>query len=136
MVKPRRPRKSPGMASVPPEKVAQLPGSRIGLSRVPLPDEPYCEICAWPKRLCICTPPIGPSNDNVRGAFTIADEIRKATARNELHPFVRDNRASPRGLCNCSKQDATGSVFFCVLDYGHQGKHVNGEQQWEAPWPP
>ena len=63
-----------------------------------------------------------------------ADAIRAATARNELHALVRGNYASPRGLCNANTTD--GGIFFCTLDYGHAGQHVNGPVEWELQWPP
>lgn len=67
----------------------------------------------------------------------VAEEIRRATARSELHPAVRDNLASPRGTCNANARDAAGNVNFCTLDYGHAGdEHVNGEARWRGPWPP
>jgi hypothetical protein len=71
--------------------------------------------------------------------MTIADEIRLATSRDRLHPLVRDNWASPRGLCNCSKLVDTGlesGVAFCQLDYGHEDEHTNGPHKWKATWPP
>jgi len=67
--------------------------------------------------------------------MTIADEIRVASGQDTLHPLVRDNWASARGICNCSKHVDSGLVF-CQLDYGHVGLHVNGPNQWEAAWPP
>lgn len=67
--------------------------------------------------------------------MTIADEIRQATSRNVLHPLVRDNLASPRGICNCCTQH-DGYVCFCALDYGHTGRHLNGTYLWEQTWPP
>lgn len=74
--------------------------------------------------------------------MTIADEIRKATSQNRLHPLVRDNWASPRGLCNCLKDLKTlgagleSEVVLCRLDYGHDGEHINGRHRWTAAWPP
>lgn len=71
--------------------------------------------------------------------MTKADEIRLASSRNVLHALVRDNWASPRGLCNCSTtggQDLSFGVLFCQRDYGHEGPHINGLNQWQAPWPP
>jgi hypothetical protein len=65
-----------------------------------------------------------------------ADEIRSATARSELHPLVRDNLASPRGLCNAHTQ-GRASVLFCTLDYCHaEPEHVNGSTRWAQEWPP
>lgn len=61
----------------------------------------------------------------------IADEIRAATARDELHPLVASNRASPRGLCNCSTR-VEQSIVFCTLDYGHEGLHQNTGARWEG----
>lgn len=72
--------------------------------------------------------------------MTTADEIRKSTARNELHPLVAKNHASPRGLCNSfsdRRADALGlRLVLCTLDYGHDGQHVNGAISWSAQWPP
>lgn len=71
--------------------------------------------------------------------MTIADEIRTATSQNRLHPLVRDNWASPRGLCNASldASETLDGILFCTLDYGHTGEpHVNGPVSWELPWPP
>jgi len=71
--------------------------------------------------------------------MTIADEIRLATSQNRLHPLVRDNWASPRGICNCSKVVGVGlelGVVFCQRNYGHDDEHVNGAHKWEAAWPP
>jgi len=68
--------------------------------------------------------------------ITIAEAIRLATSQNRLHPFVRDNWASPRGLCNCSKTVEISGTLFCQRDYGHTGKHMNGSHHWEATWPP
>jgi hypothetical protein len=67
---------------------------------------------------------------------TMADEIREATSRNVLHPLVAHNRASPRGLCNCSIEvgEVDCFVVWCTRDYGHEGPHLNGHHQWEAPW--
>jgi hypothetical protein len=70
--------------------------------------------------------------------ITIADAIRLSTSQNRLHPFVRDNWASPRGLCNCSKVIDAGlesGVVFCQRDYGHDDEHVNAAHKWEAAWP-
>lgn len=67
--------------------------------------------------------------------MTIADEIRLASSRNELHPLVRDNWASARGKCNCSHSTERG-ISFCHLDFGHEGPHVNRSDRWQAPWPP
>jgi hypothetical protein len=60
MSKTKRPRKCPGMSNPPTERHQETLSTRLGLSRMPLPDEPYCESCAWPKRLCVCSSP--PSN--------------------------------------------------------------------------
>lgn len=64
-----------------------------------------------------------------------ADQIRAASSRNELHPLVAANLASPRGICNCSKS-VDGGIVFCRRDYGHAPPHVNGPHSWEAPWGP
>lgn len=66
----------------------------------------------------------------------LADEIRLATSRNELHPLVRDNWASPRGICNCSTEIIGNGRVFCQRDYRHEGVHVNGLEQWRETWPP
>lgn len=68
--------------------------------------------------------------------MSIADEIRRATARNELHELVRTNAASPRGLCNAHKQTTRGEILYCTQDYGHEGAHANGLEFWETPSPP
>jgi hypothetical protein len=71
--------------------------------------------------------------------MTIADEIRTATNQNRLHPLVRDNWASPRGLCNSShinEENSTYPVIFCQLDYGHEMPHINDSHQWNTSWPP
>lgn len=62
----------------------------------------------------------------------IADEIRAATARNELHPLVAKNIASPLGICNGSVLDwPEGGRAWCTLDYGHEGDCLNdaGERE-------
>jgi hypothetical protein len=68
--------------------------------------------------------------------MTIAEEIRKATSENRLHPLVRDNWASPRGLCNASLDacETLDGILFCALEYGHTGPHINGPVSWELPW--
>jgi hypothetical protein len=77
-----------------------------------------------------------------RDKTAIAEKIRLATSQNRLHPLVRDNWASPRGLCNCCRVVADGpmvTTVFCQRDYLHAGPHsngFNGLHQWEAPWPP
>jgi len=58
-------------------------------------------------------------------AKSTAEEIREATARDELHPLVAQNLASPRGLCNAATATADGGACMCVLDYGHEGPHRN-----------
>jgi hypothetical protein len=64
--------------------------------------------------------------------MSIADEIREATARNELHPLVASNEASPRGLCN-AHTERDGAAFFCTLDYGHKAElHENGTVRWSS----
>jgi hypothetical protein len=64
-----------------------------------------------------------------------ADEIRAFTARNELHPLVAQNLASPRGLCNAGL--ITYGAVFCTRDYdGVHVEHVNDGVCWSAPWPP
>jgi hypothetical protein len=74
--------------------------------------------------------------------LTIAEAIRLATSQNILHPLVRDNWASPRGICNCCKDLKTlgagleSEVVFCQLDYAHDGEHSNGRYKWTAAWPP
>jgi hypothetical protein len=71
--------------------------------------------------------------------LTIADAIRLATSQNRLHPLVRDNWASPRGLCNSSNAVGIGleyGVVFCQRDFGHDGEHTNGAHMWMVPWPP
>lgn len=72
--------------------------------------------------------------------MTIADEIRAVTSQNRLHPLVRDNWASPRGLCNCHTLvfDVAHepAAVFCKRDFGHEGEHVNEPHKWESPWPP
>lgn len=70
--------------------------------------------------------------------MTIADDIRRATAQNELHPLVRDNWASPRGICNASLDacETLDGILFCTLEYGHTGPHINGPVSWELPWAP
>lgn len=74
---------------------------------------------------------------NGRRMTSAGEEIRAATARNELHPLVRDNYASPRGFCNAHAYDDAGEkLYFCTLDYEHQGDHANGAVRWSAPWPP
>lgn len=65
----------------------------------------------------------------------IADEIRSFTSRDLLHPLVRDNYASPRGTCNCSKLTALGRIW-CTRDFGHDGPHLNEVDEWDEPWPP
>lgn len=57
---------------------------------------------------------------------SIADEVRAATARGELHPLVASNRASPRGLCVAiAGRPDDGGIAFCTLDFGHDGDHYN-----------
>jgi hypothetical protein len=71
--------------------------------------------------------------------LTIAEAIRLATSQNRVHPLVRENWASPRGLCNCSMVVDAGpesGFVLCRLDYGHDGEHVNAAHKWEATWPP
>ena len=63
--------------------------------------------------------------------MSVADDIRAATARNELHPLVASNEASPRGLCN-AHHERDGTVFFCTLDYGHGTEHENGTVRWSS----
>jgi len=65
--------------------------------------------------------------------MSIADEIRLATSQNRLHPLVRDNWASPRGICNCSTT-VHSNIVLCKLDYGHEEAHVNGLHYWKKPW--
>ncbi len=67
--------------------------------------------------------------------LTIAEAIRLATSQNRVHPLVRDNWASPRGICNCCKYLKT-QVVFCQLEYAHDGEHANGQYKWAAAWPP
>ena len=67
--------------------------------------------------------------------MTKAEEIRLASSKGILHPLVRDNWASPRGICNCS-DDLEGGTVYCTLDFGHIGEHVNGGHRWQMSWPP
>ena len=66
----------------------------------------------------------------------LADEIRAATNRDELHEAVAKSYASPRGLCNAHDMLEGGGVAFCTLDYGHGNLHANGRHRWILEWPP